>query len=200
MQDGSTYETGATVENPNNEGRNEEGRQFLPVRDASSHIQHGQYIVGLAEKFIPGSANGPRCAENEQEYDEQHSYDTPDDIGLREERFCYSWLRLVELSFDETPAEAMDCALNKDNVAEPSVEEVEALVRYTSHDRKHGLPAREQDGQRCESVSHNTNTIREWTQGRASVEKAWELLHRRLPDVVRDADESKDRDVTEEGE
>src|SRR5690242_5706297 len=96
---------------------------------ACADVDHSQNIVHLAESLVAGHADAPRGGQNNEEGEENHSNQAPDHVKLTNPVESNSGLRLVESDFNDAPSNSVQRRLGEDEVSQPSVEEVEALIR-----------------------------------------------------------------------
>ena len=129
MQDGSTHETCATVQEPNNQCRNKVAGQFVPVANTSTNVDHCENIVRLAEELVASKTDSPGSTEGKEEEQKDHRHASPDHVELLNPITSNSGLGLIKLRFNNGPAYCVQSRLYYDDIAEPSMKEVEALVR-----------------------------------------------------------------------
>ena len=200
MQQSGPDQPDTTVDEPHKDAGEEEYLELFPVTPASANVKHGQDVMCLAKEFVAGKSDGPRCGKGNKQKEEEHCNACPDHVRLDEQVPRDLWLRLVEPCLDKDPSQRVQGSLCEDDVSEPSVEEVEALVRQPSDERQDGLSARQHDGERRERVSEDAHTIRPGTESCARVVDAGRVLDWCNPFSVNHSHEGEDGQISGQNE
>lgn len=195
MQEGSPDESGTTIEEPEDQRWQEEALQLLPMTPAGSNEDHSEDIVSFAEGLIASHPDTPRCAKDKQQEKQDHSDNTPDNIGLRDKFNPNRWLWLVKSQLDNTPHDRMKRALHKDDVSQPAVQKIEALIRQPGDHGKERLSTAQHHRERKQGVSENANPIGPWSNTGSGIIDAIHARHRGDPGVIDDANEAEDRKI-----
>lgn len=134
-QSGSN-EPGGAIDQPKKEGRDHEAFEIFPVGPASTDVYHGKDVVRFTEEFVAESTSSVGCAETPQENQENHGDDAPDHVFLLDPSNGDGRLGLIQLDLDNAPSDRMQQRLSKDDMADPSMEKVEVVVRYSRTERE----------------------------------------------------------------
>lgn len=188
------------VEEPEQDARDEEALQLHPVADDGADVHHSQDVVRLAEELVARQADPPGRGKDPQQDEQAQRDEPPLDVQLRDKRVPYVRLRLVQRRLDDDPGDRVHGGLDQDDVADPAVEEHEALVGDAGDGAEERLAARQQDRERREGICQNADAVGKGSQGGARVVDAGRALHRRNPGLVGYADEGEDDQVAREDE
>ena len=164
---------------------------------AGANVEHCHGRMGDLEELISGVSDHAFCAEDGQEEDKEQRDAAEDHVELVQPCSVDLWLGLVELSFNDGPADGVNNGLDEDDAAAPSVQEVEVLVGDAGDDGENALAGAEQDSQGRESIGERTHAVREAAQAGAGV-VVRSALDRRDPGLVDDAHEREDEQVTKQ--
>ena len=136
----------------------------VPVAPAGADVEHCHGRVGDLEELISGVSDHAFRAENGQEEDEEERDTAEDHIELVQPCSIDLWLGLVQLSFNDRPADSVDNGLDEDDAAAPSVQKVEVLIRDAGDDGEDALPGTEQDSEGRESIGEDADagTVPRW--------------------------------------
>ncbi|KAF4508875.1 hypothetical protein G6O67_005204 [Ophiocordyceps sinensis] len=195
LQEGGAEEASAPVQAPEQERGDEEALEPLPVRQAGAHVDHGQDVMGLAKELVAGAADGPRRAQDDEQGEQNHGHEAPYNVRLPHPFQADAGLRLVEPDLYDAPADGVEGALDKDDVAEPSVQKVKGLVRQPGQDGQQGLSAAQEHRQGRQGVGQDAHPVGPGAQARPGVEDAGLVLDGRDPGLVDDADEAQHQQV-----
>ena len=154
-----------------------------------AQVKKCSHIVHPLEYFIACPADCPACAQNVQDSDHQLGNDTKDDVLLFDEAFVDRRLRAVQVTFDDSPSQSMQKRLEKYDATSPAVEKVEVLIRDSGDQREDRLSSGKNDSERCQGVSHGSNTICKASEACSSVVDSRMSLDWSNPGFVDDSNE-----------
>ena len=159
---------------------------------AGADVEHCHGRVGDLEELISGVSDHAFCAEDGQEEDKEQRDAAVDHAKMIQPCSVDLWLGLVELSFDDRPADSVDDGLDEDDAAAPSVQEVQLLVGDIGDDGENALMGAEHNSQGRKSVGEGTDAVAEAVQACTGVVLR-SALNRRDPGLVDDAHQRKDQ-------
>lgn len=82
----------------------------------------------LPEEFISSQSDAPFRAMQDKKGNANHCNNTGDDVLLRYELVPLLWLRLIQASFHDGPADRVQSGLDIDYPSQPAMQEVEVVV------------------------------------------------------------------------
>lgn len=158
---------------------------------AGADIEDCNKRVSDLKELVASPSDSALSAEDGQETDEQKRDTTKDCVELVQPLCIDLWLRLVELSLDDRPADRVDDRLDENDSSCPSMQEVEVLVWNPGEHCEDTLTCAEQHRERRKSIRENTDTVGESSQPTARVVVVG-VFDRSDPCLINDANESSE--------
>lgn len=129
MQEERPHQSRSPIQEPDHQRSYDETTELRPVAIARTKEDHSHNVMHLAKDLItacPTHSAGER--KHDDECYENHSHHSPNHVRLLYEAGPHLWLRLVQLTLDNSPANRVHGGLDVDDVADPSVQGLKVLV------------------------------------------------------------------------